>query len=90
LNWHRIKLAAAALAPALLYACWKGSHYLFEHLHCLGSLKDAQPCERYGLNVTAILSAFAWWGMLLWLPALAIAVLVVSKELWLRFGMREQ
>jgi hypothetical protein len=89
-NLHHIKLATAALAPALLYACWKGSHFLFERFHCLGSPKDAQPCERYGLNVTPILSAFAWWGMLLWLPALAIAILVVSKELWLRFRVREQ
>jgi hypothetical protein len=89
-NWHRIKLAVAALAPALLYACWKGSHYLFERFNCLGSLKDAQPCERFGLDVTSILSAFAWWGMLLWLPALAVAILVFSKELWLRFRMRKQ
>ena len=90
MNWHRIKLTAAVLAPAILYAGWKGSHYLFELLHCLGSLKDAQPCERYGLNVTPILSTFAWWGMLLWLPALVIAVLVVSEELWLRFRIHEQ
>jgi hypothetical protein len=89
-NWHRIKLVAAALVPALLYASWKSSHYLFESLHCVGSLKGAQPCERFGLNVTPILSAVAGWGMLLWLPALAIAVLVFGEELWLRFRMPKQ
>ena len=85
MNLHRIKLLAAALAPALLYACWKSSHYVFENLHCMGSLKDAQACERYGFNVTPILSAIAWWSMMLWLPALAIAALVFGEELWLRF-----
>ena len=90
MNRNRIKLIGAAVAPVLLYGCWKASHYLFESLNCMGSLKGAQPCERYGFNVTPVLSALSWWGMLLWLPALAIAALVVGEELWLRFRMRKQ
>jgi len=89
-NRNRIKLIVAAVAPMLLYGSWKASLYLFESLNCMGSLKGAQPCERYGFNVTPVLSALSWWGMLLWLPALAIAALVVGEALWLRFRMRRQ
>ena len=90
MNRKRIKLIVAVVAPVLLYGSWKVSHYLLESLNCMGSLKGAQPCERYGFNITPVLSALSWWGMLLWLPALAIAALVVGEELWLRFRMRKQ
>ena len=89
MNWRLIKYLFAAAAPILLFTGWKGANALSIALQCEGSLKSAQPCYVYGVDATPILSAVAWWGMLLWLPALVITALVFG-ELLVRYSRARQ
>jgi len=54
---------------------WKFAVLANSLLGCSSIGKDPDPCVVGGMNVQPLLDCLAWYGMLLWMPALAVSCL---------------
>ena len=73
---------ALAISPVLVaLAAWHGAVLVNGSLGCRSVGKDPLPCHFAGLDLQPALSLFAWWGMLLWVPALLVSGLLVARVL---------
>lgn len=75
----RLAIAAAPLLASLV--AWHGSGAIAKALGCIALDKRPSPCIAFGNDVQPILSMLAWWGMLLWIPALIVSGLLVARVL---------
>jgi len=60
---------------------WWGALRLNSILGCAAVGKRPLPCIVLGFDLLPILSFLAWWGMLLWIPALLVSGLLVARVL---------
>ena len=87
------KYALASLPFLVSFGGWKLAPVIGAALGCSVASKSPQPCVVASLNVEPVLSALAWWGMLLWMPCLLISGLwlggLLAQHLPRPWGRRE-
>lgn len=75
----RAKLALSSLPLLVTLGGWKCAVFLNSFLGCTSIGKDPEPCMVAGFNIQSGLAFFAWYGLLLWMPALIVSGLLLGK-----------
>ena len=89
-----LKYLLASLPFVVTYGGWKLSSFLGASMGCPVPSKDPQACLVGTLNIEPLLGFIAWWGMLLWMPALLVSGLLIgslaARQLPFPWGQRRK
>ena len=78
---RKVLYVFAAAPFAIASGGWKLSVAFADWLGCIVPSKEHTPCMLGTSDVEPVLGAVAWWGMLLWMPCLALSGLVIGALL---------
>jgi hypothetical protein len=73
------KLTASSLPLVVTLGGWKLAVVVNAILGCESIGKDPEPCVVSGVHIHPLLDGIAWYGMLLWMPALVVSCLWAGR-----------